>query len=83
MKQDRVLSLIGLATKAGKCASGEFMTENETKSGKDVYKRQGRKSTCMMTRHWRNTEKRMTADLRFRDTKVLEKWMRISFGKRR
>ena len=31
MKQDRVLSLIGLATKAGKCASGEFMTENETK----------------------------------------------------
>ena len=34
MKQDRVLSLIGLATKAGKCASGEFMTENETKSGK-------------------------------------------------
>ena len=28
MKQDRVLSLIGLATKAGKCASGEFMTEN-------------------------------------------------------
>ena len=37
----------------------------------------------MMTRHRRNTEKRMTADLRFRDTKVLEKWMRISFGKRR
>ena len=36
MKQDRVLSLIGLATKAGKCASGEFMTENETKSGKAV-----------------------------------------------
>ena len=34
LKQDRVLSLIGLATKAGKCASGEFMTENETKSGK-------------------------------------------------
>ena len=34
MEQDRVLSLIGLATKAGKCASGEFMTENETKSGK-------------------------------------------------
>ena len=36
MEQDRVLSLIGLATKAGKCASGEFMTENETKSGKAV-----------------------------------------------
>lgn len=34
MKQDRVLSLIGLATKAGKCASGEFMTESETKSGR-------------------------------------------------
>ena len=34
MKQDRALSLIGLATKAGKTASGEFMTERETKSGR-------------------------------------------------
>ncbi|WP_455054799.1 L7Ae/L30e/S12e/Gadd45 family ribosomal protein [Merdimonas faecis] len=29
-----VLSLIGLATKAGKTASGEFLTEREVKSGK-------------------------------------------------
>ncbi|MBA4698726.1 L7Ae/L30e/S12e/Gadd45 family ribosomal protein [Faecalicatena contorta] len=36
MIQDRVLSLIGLATKAGKTVSGEFMTESETKSGKAV-----------------------------------------------
>lgn len=34
LKQDKVLSLIGLATKAGKTTSGEFMTERETKSGK-------------------------------------------------
>ena len=34
MKRDKVLSLIGLATKAGRTASGEFMTERETKSGR-------------------------------------------------
>jgi ribosomal protein L7Ae-like RNA K-turn-binding protein len=32
--KDKALSLIGLATKAGKTVSGEFMTEKETKSGK-------------------------------------------------
>ena len=32
--RDKVLSLIGLAMKAGRCASGEMMTENETKSGR-------------------------------------------------
>ncbi len=34
MKQDKVLSLIGLATKAGRTVSGEFMTEREVKSGR-------------------------------------------------
>ena len=34
MQRDKVLSLIGLAMKAGKCASGEFMTEREAKSGR-------------------------------------------------
>lgn len=33
MRQDKVLSLIGLATKAGKVASGEFCTEREVKAG--------------------------------------------------
>ena len=33
-KRDKVLALIGLAMKAGKCVSGETMTESETKSGK-------------------------------------------------
>ena len=33
-KQDKVLSLIGLATKAGQTASGEFMTEREVKTGR-------------------------------------------------
>ncbi|WP_251390004.1 L7Ae/L30e/S12e/Gadd45 family ribosomal protein [Mediterraneibacter agrestimuris] len=33
MKQDRVLALIGLATKAGRTVSGEFMTEREVKTG--------------------------------------------------
>lgn len=33
MKQNRVLSLIGLATKAGKTVSGEFSTEKAVKSG--------------------------------------------------
>ena len=32
--QDKVLSLLSLATKAGKTVSGEFMTENEIKSEK-------------------------------------------------
>ena len=32
--RDKVLSLIGLAMKAGRCISGEMMTENETKAGK-------------------------------------------------
>ena len=36
MKKDKVLSLIGLATKAGRTASGEFMTERETKAGRAV-----------------------------------------------
>ena len=34
MKQSKVFSMIGLATKAGKTVSGEFMTEREIKSGK-------------------------------------------------
>ena len=34
MMQDKVLSMIGLSTKAGKTVSGEFMTERETKSGR-------------------------------------------------
>ena len=34
LKQDNVLSLIGLATKAGQTASGEFMTEREVKTGR-------------------------------------------------
>lgn len=34
MKNDKVLSLVGLATKAGKTASGEFLTEKMTKSGR-------------------------------------------------
>ena len=32
--QSKALSLVGLATKAGKTVSGEFMTEKEVKSGK-------------------------------------------------
>ena len=34
MIQSKALSLVGLATKAGKTVSGESMTESETKSGK-------------------------------------------------
>ena len=34
MSQNKVLSLIGLATKAGKTVSGEFATEKAVKSGK-------------------------------------------------
>lgn len=34
MKRDKVLSLTGLAMKAGRCTGGEFMTETEVKSGK-------------------------------------------------
>lgn len=34
MIQNKALSLISLATKAGKTASGEFSTEKEVKSGK-------------------------------------------------
>ena len=34
MAQSKVLSLIGLASKAGKTVSGEFCTEKEVKSGK-------------------------------------------------
>ena len=33
-KRDKALSLISLAMKAGRCASGEMMTENEVKSGR-------------------------------------------------
>ncbi len=32
--RQKILNLIGLATKAGKIASGEFMTEQSVKSGK-------------------------------------------------
>ena len=34
MKPDKVLSLLGLATKAGRVVSGEFMTEKAVKEGK-------------------------------------------------
>lgn len=34
LKQDKALALIGLATKAGRTVSGEFMTEREVKSGR-------------------------------------------------
>jgi ribosomal protein L7Ae-like RNA K-turn-binding protein len=33
LKQNKIFSLIGLATKAGKIASGEFSTEKAVKSG--------------------------------------------------
>ena len=33
-KTNKVMSLVGLATKAGKVASGEFSTEKSVKSGK-------------------------------------------------
>lgn len=34
MRQNKVLSLVGLATKAGKTSSGEFSTEKAVKEGK-------------------------------------------------
>lgn len=34
MKQDRILSMLGLATKARKTVSGEFSTEKAVKGGK-------------------------------------------------
>lgn len=34
MKEDKVFGYLGLATKAGKIASGEFMTEKSVKEGK-------------------------------------------------
>lgn len=34
MKPDKILSLVGLATRAGKTASGEFCTEKEVKTGR-------------------------------------------------
>ena len=34
MNQDRILSMIGLATKAGRTVSGEFSTEKSVKTGK-------------------------------------------------
>ena len=34
MKRDNVLSLLGIARKAGKVASGEFQTEQAVKSGR-------------------------------------------------
>lgn len=34
MRPDKVLSLISLATKAGRAVSGEFSTEKEVKSGR-------------------------------------------------
>lgn len=34
MSQSKVLSLVSLATKAGKTASGEFCTEKEVKTGR-------------------------------------------------
>ena len=34
LARDKVLSLISLATKAGRCASGEFMTEGRARSGR-------------------------------------------------
>ena len=34
MSQNKILSLVGMATKAGKTVSGEFCTEKEVKSNK-------------------------------------------------
>ena len=42
-----------------------------------------KKSTCMMIRHWKNTENGTRDPLHCKDTKDLVKWMRISSGKPR
>lgn len=34
MKMDNALRMVGIATKAGRTVSGEFMTENAVRSGK-------------------------------------------------
>ena len=36
MKQNKILSLVGLATKAGKTASGEFSTEKSVRGRKSM-----------------------------------------------
>ena len=36
MNKNKILSLLGLATKAGKVVSGEFATEKAVKSGKGL-----------------------------------------------
>ena len=37
MKNNKILSLVGLATKAGKTVSGEFSTEKSVKTGKGFH----------------------------------------------
>ena len=47
LARDKVLSLISLATKAGRCASGEFMTEGQTKSGRYLGACDGKTIPCI------------------------------------
>ena len=43
MKQDKVLSMLGLSAKAGNVASGEFSTEKAVKEGKDSISATGKR----------------------------------------
>ncbi|MCR5375031.1 MAG: ribosomal L7Ae/L30e/S12e/Gadd45 family protein [Lachnospiraceae bacterium] len=63
--QDKVLSLLSLATKAGKTASGEFMVENEVKSGKASL-------VILATDCSDNTKKKFRDMCAYRDTNIVE-----------
>lgn len=54
MRQNKVLSLVGLATKAGKTTSGEFSTEKSVKEGKACIVIVSRESSDNTKKKFRN-----------------------------
>ena len=55
---NKVLSLLGLATKAGKIASGEFSTEKSVKSGKGFLVLVAADASENTKRNWENSAAR-------------------------
>ena len=72
----KVLSLVGLATRAGKTVSGEFSTEKSVKSGKGylvLVAGDASENTRKKFRNWENTAERNSVQALPCRMKILQK----------
>ena len=72
--QNKTLSLLSLATKAGKTVSGEFMVENEIKSGKAAL-------VILAKDCSENTKKKFNDMCRYRKIRIIEYVQKEELGR--